>query len=171
MSSQNDLTDDWLREAGFKWSQIERQPSRHWILWLGGCVNRGPDGKRQAMTDSRDLGIEVASGAMDGEWFCWLRSDAAHLYHRFIHLRHIRTTDELVKMIEGITGQAWDVANNWDGCMMHPVHAALARAEADRLDRKMLKDAPKWSEAERDNTRAGALPENLTAAIKNGDAF
>ena len=29
------LTEEWLKENGFKWHQFDRQPDKHWLLWLG----------------------------------------------------------------------------------------------------------------------------------------
>lgn len=150
------ITEDWLKEVGFKWHQLERQSSKHWLLWLGWA----------ARTDYEDLGIEIASGALDDKWFCWLRSDAAGRYHRFIHLRHIRTCADLIGIIEGITGQAWDPANNRYGAMRSPEDAARIRAEDDRLDRRLREKGHPWYEIERDETRGGALPEHLEAHEK-----
>lgn len=174
------LTDDWLREVGFKWSQMERQPSKQWILWLGDCVGCDAEGKREMFSDSQDLGIELAAawypnavggtGGFVGQWFCWLRADTAGLYHRFVHVRHLRYRHELIALIEGLTGQAWDPANNWYGCMLHPTHAAYRRQEAERLDQKMLRERTPWYPAEKDPTRARAMPDHLNAAIETGKA-
>lgn len=133
------ITEDWLRASGFKWHQFALQPKKQWLLWLGACINLAELGRRMALTGPEDLGIEVAPGC-DGEWFCWLRSDFAGRYHRFIHLRHIRYTAELVAMIEGITGQRWDASNNLFGSMLHPKHAAMRREEMERLDRKLMRE-------------------------------
>jgi len=29
------LTEEWLKRVGFKWHQLDRQPDKHWLLWLG----------------------------------------------------------------------------------------------------------------------------------------
>lgn len=170
------ISDEWLRAVGFKWHQLERQPSKQWLLWLGAVVGRDPDGGRRMFSDTEDLGIELApcwypnavggTGGFEGQWFCWLRADTAGRYHRFLHIRHLRYTDELVGMIEGLTGQTWDPLNNMYGCMLPPDQAAYRRAEAERLDRKLAQERTKWSEAEKDDSRGRALPEHMTAAIE-----
>jgi hypothetical protein len=35
------ISEPWLRCAGFKWHQIDRQPSKHWVLWLSHCFDCG----------------------------------------------------------------------------------------------------------------------------------
>jgi hypothetical protein len=99
------ITEDWLKEVGFRWHQLARQPERHWLLWLGDAV-RG----RNSMIDIEDLGVEVCSGASDDNWFCWLRSDLSCKYSRFIHLRYLKTQDDLISLIEGITGEKMPVS-------------------------------------------------------------
>lgn len=164
---QAPITEDWLREAGFRWSQIELQPSRHWILWLGSCVNCDADGKRSRVMDCEDLGVEVSAGGYRDDWFCWLRSDTAGLYHRFVHVRYLRFTDDLIRLVEGLTGQTWDPQNNWHGVMLHPVHAAQRREERDRLDQKIARQSP-WYPSEKDGARVRPLTEHLNAAIESG---
>lgn len=149
------ITEDWLRAAGFKWHQFDRQPDKHWLLWLGPAIDDG-------MTSFEDLGIELAPRYRADGWFCWLRSDAAGRYHRFIHLRHLFTTEELVQLIEGITGRQWDVANNLYGAMHSPKRAACIRDADQRPDRKLLQQG-KWYTVEKDDTRGRALPEHLEA--------
>ncbi len=60
------ITEDWLREVGFKWHQIERQNEKQWLLWLGDACNES------GRIDTQDLGIEVLSGFHgDDRWSCW----------------------------------------------------------------------------------------------------
>ena len=148
------LTEDWLKSVGFRWHQLARQPEKQWLLWLGDAV-RG----RNSMIDIEDLGVEVCSGGLDGAWHCWLRSDLSCKYSRFIHLRHLRTQRDLIALIEGITGQQWDPANNLYGSMRKPENAKRIRENDKRLDRKVLKERP-WSDLERDDSAGGALPEH-----------
>lgn len=165
------ITEQWLKEAGFKWHQLDRQPHKHWLLWLGDAI----EGVR-GFTCFEDLGIELApswwendSGENVGDvesWHCWLRADTAGRYHRFIHVRYLKTTEDLVALIEALTGQKWDPSNNWYGSMVTPERAAWLREERKRLDRQLTLGASpyqKWSEAERDDTRGRALPEHLEA--------
>jgi len=157
--SEQAITEEWLKTAGFKWHQSDRQPDKHWLLWLGSAIPG-------LMTCYEDLGIEVAPGRR-GSWFCWLRGDSAGRYHRFIHIRHIENTAQLVRLIEALTGQDWDVSNNIGGSMTTPDQAERIRDEWDRLDRRIRRDASKWSSVEKDDTRGRALPEHLEAHAKS----
>lgn len=127
------LTEDWLRAVGFKWHQFDRQPSKHWLLWIGAMVDAATD----------DLGIEVASGAMNGEWFCWLRSDFAGRYSRSIHVRHIRLRSDVVNLFEGITCQSWKPENHMYGQAVSQITANRWREEADRIDRRIAAERDK----------------------------
>jgi hypothetical protein len=162
------ITEEWLRESGFKWHQLDRQPEKHWLLWLGAAV-RARDG---SLTSYEDIGIELASGAYAGrdrppEWFCWFRSDAAGRYHRFIHLRHLRLRSDVIAIVEALSGQAWDPANHWYGSLVSPAQAERHRVEHDRLDRVMRRAGHPWFEIEKDDTRGRALPEHLDAHAKS----
>lgn len=157
------ITEQWLSESGFKWHLLDRQLYKHWLLWLGDCINE--------RTGYDALGVEVTKGS-DDWWYCWLRSDCSGRYSRFLHVRHLRTTDELIWMIEGLTGQTWMPINNLYGSMRTPKHAAYLRQEAERLDQKWLmnKLSTSWRDIEKDDTRGGALPEHMQAAIDAGKA-
>jgi hypothetical protein len=154
-SAADPITEDWLNAVGFKWHQLERQPYRHWLLWLGGAVRAG-----RMFCDTEDLGIEVTPVNDKGEWHCWLRSDAAGRYHRFIHIRYLRTIGDLVGLIEALTGQEWDPGNNWYGAMVTPEQAARRRQEEERLDRRMMRDGPAWTAGEKDPTIGRPLIEH-----------
>jgi hypothetical protein len=159
------LTEAWLRANGFKWHQFERQPSKHWLLWLGDVVADG------GMTCYEDLGIEVAFGSHRGRgnldgWFCWLRSDAAGRYHRFIHLRTLLTERDLVIAIQGITGVEFNPEHCWNGCLLRPEQTEWRRRENDRLDRQLMRAGHRWYDIERDDTRGRALPEHMEVAEK-----
>lgn len=154
------ITEEWLKSVGFKWHQLARQPNKQWLLWLGDAVGKCFE----------DIGIEVTSGAYtakdeDARWFCWLRADYSGRYSRFIHVRHIQYTDDVIAIVEGITGQKWDVANNLYGSMRKPEDAARIHAEHERLDRKMMRERP-WRETEKDDSMGRALPEHLEAYEK-----
>lgn len=151
-----EITEEWLKTAGFKWHQLDRQPDKHWMLWLGPAIDDG-------MTSFEDLGIELAPVYRKAEWFCWLRSDAAGRYHRFIHRRHLRTTEEIVRLVEAITGRKWDSENSLYGAMHSPRRAEQIRESEKQLDHEIRMDRPKWAEVEKDDTRGRALPEHLEA--------
>lgn len=166
-TERNPISEDWLKSVGFKWHQFDRQPAKHWLLWLGDAAGGG------MFTSHEDIGIEVTTmryengrGEMVGrdEWFVWFRSDAAGRYHRFIHVRHMRWQDELVKLIEAISGQDWNPENHLYGSVRTPARAAAVRAEDQRLDRRMQRDS-KWYNIEKDDTRGRALPEHYDAYV------
>jgi len=157
------ITEDWLKSVGFKWHQFDRQPHKHWLLWLGDVF------WKDILVSYDELGIEVSSRG-DDFWFCWLRSDMAGRYHRFIHIRHLRTQDELVHLIEGITGRTWDPMNNMYGWMRSPEQAARIREEDKRLDHKIMHENPSWFDIEKDDTRGGALPEHLAVYASEHEA-
>lgn len=156
------LTEDWLRTNGFKWHQFDRQPNKHWLLWLG-----------SAMGDNsicyEDIGIEVATSHGINSWFCWLRSDSAGRYHRFIHIRHIESVSDLVGIITGLTGRPFDPACALYGHLHTPERAARIREEDQRLDRRLMRETP-WYDSEKDDSLGGALPEHLNAHLKQRTA-
>jgi hypothetical protein len=162
------IDEEWLKSVGFKWHQLDRQPSKHWLLWLGDAV-RAQNGN--SLTCYEDLGIELApcgwSGHPDDRWFCWLRGDSAGRYHRFIHLRHLRTRGEVATLVAAVSGQPWNPDNHVYGGCVSPEHAAQIRADWDRLDRKMLREGAKWSNIEKDDSRGRALPDHLEAHAKS----
>ena len=165
------ITDDWLRESGFKRHQFDRQPGKQWLLWLDmACVEAtGPK------AFGEDLGLELTRGDTPsderGPWyFCWLRADTSRRYSRFLHVRHLRWQHELIAMVEGLTGAKWAPADCFNGAMFSPESAARRRAENDRLDRRIIRESPPWREIEQDDSRGGALPEHMEAAVKRGGA-
>lgn len=164
-----EITEDWLREIGFKWHQFDRQPAKHWLLWLGDAI-------ASKTTGYEDLGIELAPAWWQnrhgddmgdvGGWNCWLRADSAGRYHRFIHVRHLHRQSDLIALVEALTGQAWNPENNFGGSMLRPSRAAAIRAELDRPDRVLLRARHPWAECEKDDSRGRALPEHLEAYVK-----
>lgn len=176
--TDNPITEDWLKESGFKWHEFERQPNKHWLLWLGGGLRQRP-----SLTSFEDIGIELTWDGYQnhageivgntGEWFCWLRSDAAGRYHRFIHLRHVSTRRDVTALIEAISGRPWTPENHIYGHLYAPKDADRIRQELGRLDRQMTLGASphhKWRDVEKDDTRGRALPEHMQAAIEGGKA-
>ena len=147
------ITAEWLAEVGFKWHQLDRQPDKHWLLWLNNFEG----------SEFEALGIELAPSEYRGDWYCWLRSDTAHRYCRFIHVRHIRTRDDLRYLFEGLTGQPFKPVNFIGGSARTASVALRYRMEDSRLDRAMLKHNPAWHEVEKDDSMGGALPEHLQA--------
>jgi len=170
-----EITEEWLREVGFKWSQIDRQPSKHWLLWLGGCLDCpreiGESSERRFFRSGYDeIGIEVAQDS-SGTWFCWFRSDVAGRYGRFIHVRHVRFQLELVMLVVAISGRTWKPENHMYGEVKCDMHASRLRAENERIDRKRIEDGGAiWHPSEKDPDRTKALPQHMEEAIKAGVA-
>ncbi len=144
------ISEEWLSAVGFKWHELERQPAKHWVLWLGG---------RKFLQSYEDLGVEL-SASKDLEWICWLRSDFASRYHRFIFLRHLKAQRELILLVESLSGVPWAPENNLYGAVRTSEEAAQIRSEDDRLDRVLLRSKERHYEIEKDDTRGGALPEH-----------
>lgn len=153
------IDEDWLKQVGFKWHQLDRQPDKHWLLWLGDSAGQG------RMTTFEDIGIEVAPNRGE-KWFCWLRSDAAGRYHRFIHLRYLSSRRDLIALVEAISGQNWFPENHLYGSCRTPEQAARIRQRDEELDRKMQREHPSWYPAEKDPSGGRALPEHLEAHEK-----
>jgi len=170
------ITEDWLKAMGFKWSQFDRQPDKMWLLWIGDALVEHGEPLAWRSSDYEDLGVEVAanlcgSGPEIKDWFCWLRSDSAGRYHRFIHLRHIVFQDELIAIIEGLTGRRFDPANIVYGSMKRPESARRLKEESQRLDLVIRHESgphAKWYEHEKDDSRGRALPEHIDSARKGG---
>ena len=164
MSLRDPITEEWLREVGFRWHQLDRQPDKHWLLWLGDAL-REKDG--WGFTSYEDLGIELAPSLNDkGDWFCWLRGDSAGRYHRFIHIRKLFERGEVVQLIVALTGADWWPQNHINGCVLRPDQAEARRNESQRLDRVLMSQRTKWSGIEKDDSRGRALPEHMESAIE-----
>lgn len=144
------LSEEWLKSVGFKWDQLDRQPTKHWTLWLGNAVD---DNTR--MADSSDIGVELATRSVydDGSWHCWLRSDVAHRYCRFIHVRVLRTRRDLMEVIFGLTGREFDPDDCFYGSFLSHDRANRARAEAKRFDMLLLQTSAPWNDVEADEHR------------------
>ena len=153
------LTADWLAATGFKWHQLDRQPEKHWLLWIGSAIREGPDWRHTA--DSHDLGVELAPSVYTGQWHCWLRSDVAHRYGRFLHVRHLSTQEDVIRLIEGLTGLPWHPEDALYGVLHTPEQAGRIRQKDTRLDRVWATQPPYWRTCETDPTQGTALPEHL----------
>lgn len=163
------ITEDWLKSVGFKWHQFDRQPTKQWLLWLGDAI-RGADG---SLTDTQDIGIELSQNTPKdaSRWFCWLRADTSHRYSRFLHIRHLRVIGDVIRLVVAITDQSWDPKNHINGAVLTPKHADHIREEYDRLDRRIMRGSRRpWLDVEKDDSRGGALPEHMQAAIDAGKA-
>lgn len=112
------ITDDWLRVVGFRkvWMNDSQQP--HWLLWCGD--------QRQSFTGSDDLGIELgpphapAHKNDDPRWWCWLRSDCSHSRGRFLFMRYVKSQQDVIALVEAITGVPWDPSRHQYGSVRYP---------------------------------------------------
>lgn len=128
------ITEEWLRDCGFKWEQHERQPSKHWLLWIGSaCL----DYDRTSDPDS--LGIELAEmGRTDTRlWYCWIRSDIAGRYARLIHVRYVYLQSEVESIIQALTGRKVDWKDSMYGSLRSPMQAEHLRKDRMRLDQQI----------------------------------
>ena len=166
MSLRDPITAEWLKEVGFRWHEFERQGDKHWLLWLGDALI---EDKMWNFTSYDDLGIELAPNT-DGMWFCWMRSDFAGRYHRFIHIRHLRERGEVIQLIVAMTGNDWRPDNHIGGCALRQEQADRRRRDSERLDQKLLRERHPWSEIEKDDSRGRPLPEHMKKAIDSGGA-
>lgn len=175
-----ELDEEWLRASGFKWHEFDRSGGKHWVLWMGSCI-AAQENKSEALrtgraqcwsfTDDEDLGIEVAALSLsEGGWFCWLRGDSSHRYHRFIHLKHIFTRIELVRLIEGITGMRWKPENHRYGSIHTDEQMERIRQHETRPDRVMLHQGTPWYDSEKDEFRGRPLIEHMEAAEQRREA-
>ena len=138
------LSGEVLSAMGFKWTQEDRQPSKHWLLWIApACIDPIEHGRR--MFASRDdLGIELAhSGGRDDFWYCWMRADYAGRYSRFLHVRHVTEREEVVAIIEALTGRPFVESDCIYGAFHPPEDAERLRADADSLHMRLAKS---WGE-------------------------
>lgn len=160
------ITEDWLKSVGFRWHQFDLQNSKQWLLWLGDAVR-----DQRSFVATEDLGIELSfdKGADGDCWSVWLRADYSHRYSRFIHIRYITKRSELIAMIVGLTGVAWNPENHRRGCLLTAEQAQRDREADERLDRRIMKSI-KWRSIEDDDSRGGALPEHMQHAIDAGKA-
>jgi hypothetical protein len=125
------LTEDWLRKTGFKSSQEDRQPHKHWTLWIG----QSQACRRGLGRSADDLGIEVTKGDDDGSWwYCWLRGDIAGRYSRFIFARDISSVEDLVRLLEALTIGEFDADRVVYGQYWMPESAERLKREQKRLD-------------------------------------
>lgn len=134
--SENLITSAWLLKCGFKWHQLDRQPSRHWTLWIGEVL---PDHDRHRSFSPDDFGVELSRGmpGKDDWWFVWLRADYAGRYTRFLCAGHYTTRGQLCDLIAGLTGNAFDRDHTWGGRLLPAEKAKRFQEEGKRLHVEM----------------------------------
>lgn len=130
------ITEDWLRETGFKWSQEERQPHRHWLLWIGAAQRETRGFQPTRCAD--DMGLEISKWDDAGtRWGLWLRADYAGRYDRFLYGREVAYLEQVTRLIEALTDQPWDPANVLYGQYWTPDAAEWLRKDRERADWRM----------------------------------
>ncbi len=96
---QPPITEEWLKDNDFKlvYSDEQRKDHRRKKItnaWIG--ANDGV----------WDLSLEVAPLRDESSrWYCWL---IHHDPYRHIHIRYMETQQEIIDLIEAITGKDWD---------------------------------------------------------------
>lgn len=151
MSDIVPITEEWLKSIGFRWHQFDRQPDKHWLLWIGRAFE-------EDSIDLEDIGLELAPG-YDGKWHCWFRSDAGGRYGRFLHVRYLRWQQDLIGLLEGIIGRRFDPAHVVYGGLRTAETAERFRREDERLDRRLRAENP-WRKDGADPSEGGVLPED-----------
>lgn len=141
------ITEDWLRSCGWKWEQLECQPSKHWILWIATACIDHLEKSRRLFASNDDLGIELSKTGQ-GDWFCWLRADYAGRYSRLLHVRHLMYREEVVQIIEALTGRPFIIDDCMYGSFHPPETAARLRDDNERLDQRIAREWGKRVEQE-----------------------
>jgi hypothetical protein len=147
-----EITEQWLKENGFKWHDVERG-GKHWLLWIGGAVTENRSFGRTSSFE--DFGIEL-SKMRDGDsvWSLFYRADYAGRYSRFIFCRDVWETEHIEKMLEAITGFPYDKSCAMYGSYHRPEVAAYYRElDEKRLDRQIALRGT-WTTDEKDDTKA-----------------
>lgn len=132
------ITEDWLRDCGFKWEQHDRQPEKHWVLWIGlACL----DYDRTVMPDSLGIALSKVPDNILPEyqnlWHCWIRNDVAGRYSRIIHVRYVYLQSEVESVIEALTGRKLDWRNSLYGNLYSPKQGEQLRQDRLRLDQRI----------------------------------
>jgi hypothetical protein len=150
LPGSHQLTESWLRDVGFTWSDVERSPHKHWTLRIGTAQTDG-DGM---MRSSDDLMVELTPGRFgsggespEDRWFCWLRADYAGRYNRFLFAREITCVEQLVRLIESLTDTPFSPLNVRYGMLHTPEGAERFRRDEQRLDWGIAKQYHEMSEA------------------------
>ena len=141
------ISEEWLKLVGFRWDEFPRSGGKHWTLWLGGLE------AEQRFQSFEDLGVELAKAIRpEWGWNCWLRSDCSHKYSRFIHIRHMHCTGDVIRLVVALTDQDWNPENHLYGSVRSQEQADYIRATENRPDRIVMR-ASQWNEHEKDPSR------------------
>jgi hypothetical protein len=130
------ITETWLREIGFRWEQpFENQLHKHWILMLGAAV------ANKTAFSSEDLMLELSiCDEKEGTWHCWIRADYCGRYTRFVHVRHMRTQEEVTQLLTALAGFPFDKSLVHYGGLHKPEDVVRYRAYENRLEVRLAKE-------------------------------
>lgn len=115
------ITEDWLASVGFKYREPgERQQFRHWTLTFS-----EPDDYGMYIETTMPGCLNASGGHIgaDRGWFLWLGRE-----RKFIHLRHVYEQEEIVALVEALTGAKWEPTRMG--------HVRVARRAAETLETK-----------------------------------
>ncbi len=107
------LTYEWLKDNGWhKLERLERQPTDHYRRCLG-TETIGD----HFMSAPEDVCLDVcADREVDSKfWYVWLTRASTQNRHPsvWVHVRHIKSTEELTTMYEAITGRKFTRGQVW----------------------------------------------------------
>lgn len=145
------ITARWLQEVGFRWHEETTTRVKHWTLWMGTCL----PGKVPCH-GADDFGFELAPSIHPNhpeEWHIWWRADYAHRYDRFLFVRMVETQEQLIALVEAVTGLPWNPANVLYGQLWRPETAQRLRQEEERLDRRIALGNPRRGEEDASKER------------------
>lgn len=95
------ITEEWLAEVGFKYREPrERQPFRHWTMTF---AEQNDYGLYIETTMPGWINARGEHVGADMGWFLWLGRD-----NKFIHLRHVNNREEIVAIVEALSGATWE---------------------------------------------------------------
>ncbi len=96
-----EITEEWLASVGFKYRDPEeRQPFKHWTLTFREHDDYGLYLETTAPGWLNRNGEHIAA---DQGWYLWLGRG-----HKHFHLRHVFEREEIIAIVEALTGQKWE---------------------------------------------------------------
>lgn len=145
------ITEEWLKEIGFKWFDHERSEP-HWLLWMGNVIAQE---RKFRVTSFEDFGLEISKFQRDENiWGVFFRADYAGRYTRFLYCRDVTEQEQLIKLIEALTDMPFDKQNVLYGNYYRPEQAAHFREEDQRRFDRQMALGHKWSDDEKDDSKA-----------------
>lgn len=126
----------WLKDVGFRCRAKSRGTNGSWRIWISEELG------------SDDLGLELAvvPGSDSTEWNCWL-GNASGRFERFLRMRPMRTQGDVIRLVEGLSGLAWEPAHHLYGIVLSEARAVAFLNEQQEFRRftkeyRRLADGP-----------------------------